>query len=137
MLTNKTLRSIITKVSLLKKSKLNQYGEVSEWFKELVLKTSDSARGRGFESHSLRQLNIFFHQRAYGEVPKWLKGFAWKADRSLIAARGFKSLLLRHFYQIRSWKKLRKKMKKYLTSLKRCDKISLAAEKAGANKTDP
>ena len=30
-------------------------GEVSEWFKELVLKTSDSARGRGFESHSLRQ----------------------------------------------------------------------------------
>lgn len=54
MLTNKTLRSIITKVSLLKKSKLNQYGEVSEWFKELVLKTSDSERGRGFESHSLR-----------------------------------------------------------------------------------
>ena len=30
------------------------YGEVSEWFKELVLKTSDSARGRGFESHLLR-----------------------------------------------------------------------------------
>ena len=59
VLTNKTLRSIITKVSLLKKSKLNQYGEVSEWFKELVLKTSDSERGRGFESHSLRQLNIF------------------------------------------------------------------------------
>lgn len=58
MLTNKTLRSIITKVSLLKKSKLNQYGEVSEWFKELVLKTSDSERGRGFESHSLR--HIFF-----------------------------------------------------------------------------
>ena len=31
-------------------------GEVSEWFKELVLKTSDSARGRGFESHLLRSL---------------------------------------------------------------------------------
>ena len=30
-------------------------GEVSEWFKELVLKTSDSERGRGFESHPLRQ----------------------------------------------------------------------------------
>ena len=59
VLTNKTLRSIMTKVSLLKKSKLNQYGEVSEWFKELVLNTSDSERGRGFESHSLRQLNIF------------------------------------------------------------------------------
>ena len=31
------------------------WGEVSEWFKELVLKTSDSVRGRGFESHPLRQ----------------------------------------------------------------------------------
>ena len=31
-------------------------GEVSEWFKELVLKTSDSERGRGFESHLLRWL---------------------------------------------------------------------------------
>ena len=30
------------------------YGEVSEWFKELVLKTSDSERDRGFESHPLR-----------------------------------------------------------------------------------
>ena len=29
-------------------------GGVSERFKELVLKTSDSARGRGFESHPLR-----------------------------------------------------------------------------------
>ena len=33
----------------------DEHGEVSEWFKELVLKTSDSVRGRGFESHSLRQ----------------------------------------------------------------------------------
>ena len=31
------------------------YGEVSEWFKELVLKTSDPERDRGFESHPLRQ----------------------------------------------------------------------------------
>ncbi len=31
-----------------------KYGEVSEWFKELVLKTSDSERDRGFESHLLR-----------------------------------------------------------------------------------
>ena len=30
------------------------YGEMSERFKELVLKTSDSVRGRGFESHSRR-----------------------------------------------------------------------------------
>ena len=27
---------------------------MSEWFKELVLKTSDSERDRGFESHPLR-----------------------------------------------------------------------------------
>ena len=30
-------------------------GEMSERFKELVLKTSDGATHRGFESHSLRQ----------------------------------------------------------------------------------
>ena len=35
---------------------LNLYAGVSEWFKELVLKTSDSARGRGFESHRQRQI---------------------------------------------------------------------------------
>ena len=34
---------------------LTTSGEVSEWFKELVLKTSDSERDRGFESHPLRQ----------------------------------------------------------------------------------
>ena len=31
-------------------------GEVSEWFKELVLKTSDAERHRGFESHPLRHI---------------------------------------------------------------------------------
>ena len=30
------------------------FGEVSERFKELVLKTSDPERDRGFESHPLR-----------------------------------------------------------------------------------
>ena len=29
-------------------------GEMSEWFKEPVLKTGDRASDRGFESHSLR-----------------------------------------------------------------------------------
>ena len=29
---------------------------MSEWFKELVLKTSDALRHRGFESHPLRQI---------------------------------------------------------------------------------
>ena len=31
-------------------------GEVSEWFKEPVLKTGDPGRDRGFESHPLRFL---------------------------------------------------------------------------------
>ena len=31
-----------------------EHGEVSEWLMELVLKTSDSERDRGFESHLLR-----------------------------------------------------------------------------------
>ena len=30
------------------------FGELPEWFKGLVLKTSDSERDRGFESHILR-----------------------------------------------------------------------------------
>lgn len=64
VLTNKRVCDILFKVSLFKKSKLNLYGEVSEWFKELVLKTSDSERGRGFESHSLRQFHktVFYHE---------------------------------------------------------------------------
>ena len=32
----------------------------------------------------------------FGEIPKRLKGLPWKGSRSLIAARGFKSLLLRY-----------------------------------------
>ncbi len=35
-----------------------QLGEVSEWFKEPVLKTGDFARSRGFESHPLRQKKL-------------------------------------------------------------------------------
>ena len=37
---------------------------------ELVLKTSDSERGRGFESHPLRHT---FYKEASGEVLKRLK----------------------------------------------------------------
>ena len=33
-------------------------GEMAEWFKALVLKTSDPARDRGFESLSLRKSGI-------------------------------------------------------------------------------
>ena len=37
---------------------------MSEWFKELVLKTSDSERNRGFESHLLRQRRVAADKRA-------------------------------------------------------------------------
>ena len=72
-------------------------GEVSEWFKELVLKTSDSERGRGFESHLLRLENKRIRNRfsTLEKYPSWPKGLPWKGSRSLIAAQGFKSLLLR------------------------------------------
>ena len=36
-----------------------------------------------------------FDSGIFGEIPKWPKGLPWKGSRSLIAARGFKSLLLR------------------------------------------
>ncbi len=75
---------------------------MSEWFKELVLKTSDSERDRGFESHLLRSFKILIVERVMyqlGEVPKRLKGLPWKGSRSLIAVRGFKSLLLRFTFE--------------------------------------
>ena len=37
----------------------------------------------------------FDESTSFGEVPKRSKGHPWKGCRSLIAARGFKSLLLR------------------------------------------
>ncbi len=48
-------------------SAIYMYGEVSEWFKELVLKTSDPARDRGFESHPLRHLIFIncYHMEMY------------------------------------------------------------------------
>ncbi len=45
-------------------------GEVSEWFKELVLKTSDPARDRGFESHPLRH----FYYIVFAAVEKYSSG---------------------------------------------------------------
>ena len=56
------------------------------------------------------------------EVPKWLKGLPWKGSRSLVAARGFKSLLLR----FNLWRKklLQKKLKKFLTNRKRYDRMN-------------
>ena len=36
-------------------------GGMSEWFKELVLKTSDSARNQGFESLPLRHFSVIHY----------------------------------------------------------------------------
>ncbi len=48
------LKKIIDKVAQFCYTIQAAFGEVSEWFKEPVLKTGDSERGRGFESHLLR-----------------------------------------------------------------------------------
>ena len=42
-------------------------GEMSEWFMELVLKTSDTERYRRFESYSLRHF-------LFGDIPKLAEG---------------------------------------------------------------
>ena len=52
----------------------------------------------------------------HGEIPKRLKGLPWKGSRSLIAARGFKSLFLRS-------SRLKKILKKVLTRSKTYDNI--------------
>ena len=49
------------------------FGVVSEWFMELVLKTSDPARDRGFESHPLRQpFGFIFY--VYSHLQKYPSG---------------------------------------------------------------
>ena len=53
---------------------VKQYGGVSEWFKELVLKTSDLARDQEFESlpSAILPVSIFVSYRiSPGEVLKW------------------------------------------------------------------
>lgn len=46
------------------------YGQMSEWFKELVLKTSDAANVRGFESHSGRHVCRGFPGLYFVKIPK-------------------------------------------------------------------
>ena len=46
-------------------------GEVSEWFKELVLKTSDPERDQGFESLPLRHFIFIVHLTSHGGLLKW------------------------------------------------------------------
>ena len=41
---------------------------------------------------------LYVAQPRMEKYPSWLKGLPWKGSRSLVAARGFKSLLLRLEY---------------------------------------
>ena len=50
-----------------------RFGEMSERFKEPVLKTGDAAMRRGFESHSLRQFLLYI-VFSFGVIPKRPKG---------------------------------------------------------------
>ncbi len=50
---------------------------MAERLKALVLKTSDAAMHRGFESLSLRQIIPEYRSLGLGEVPKWPKGLPW------------------------------------------------------------
>ena len=43
-------------------------------------------------------INFIRYENQPAEVPKRLKGLPWKGSRSLVAAQGFKSLLLRCEY---------------------------------------
>ena len=43
------------------------WGEMAEWFKALVLKTSDVERHRGFESLSLRQIEFIWRSTQEAE----------------------------------------------------------------------
>ena len=49
----------------------------------------------------IKELIQYYVLDQLGEVPKRLKGLPWKGSRSLIAARGFKSLLLRWIFHPR------------------------------------
>ena len=44
-------------------------------------------------------INFIRYENQPAEVPKRLKGLPWKGSRSLVAARGFKSLLLRSAFE--------------------------------------
>ena len=78
------------------------HGEVTKWLKVSDLKSDRSRKRRegsnpSFSAFPLSgtaaQLNIFI--LTLEKYPSWPKGHPWKGCRSLIAARGFKSLLLR------------------------------------------
>ena len=79
------------------------HGKVSEWFKELVLKTSDAATHRGFESHPFRH-RFWGKRRSVCKCPEAFryavsKGFqAQGGIRRFCLFQGVSALFLRTFY---------------------------------------
>ena len=58
------------------------------------------------------------------KYPSWPKGLPWKGSRSLVAARGFKSLLLRYFLNEKVHiENSGRKIKKFLTEESGCDNL--------------
>ena len=84
ILTNVYLHDIVNNVV--------KHGGVSEWFKELVLKTSDLARDQEFESLLLRHfvyyIMICFNKfHCFGEILKWWRGSPAKGVGRVTGAR--------------------------------------------------
>ena len=50
----------------------DNFGQVSEWFKEPVLKTGDTATYRGFESHPVRHIFSYNAVCGFTQVVKGL-----------------------------------------------------------------
>ena len=58
------------------------------------------------------------------KYPSWPKGLPWKGSRSLVAARGVKSLLLRYFLNEKVHiENSGRKIKKFLTEGSGCDNL--------------
>ena len=69
-------------------------------------------------------INFIRYENQPAEVPKRLKGLPWKGSRSLVAARGFKSLLLRYFLNEKVHiENSGRKIKKFLTEGCGCDNL--------------
>ena len=60
---------------------------MSEWFKELVLKTSDAAMRRGFESHSLRQHTLEIYTQSVSHRSKYVFRLGQQFDESSSSAQ--------------------------------------------------
>ena len=85
----------------------------------------DGGFGRGrfyIKIMNLKRFECWF--RHLEKYPRWLKGHPWKGCRSLIAARGFKSLLLRSFNRVERWTLKKSSKSSWQTKLLMINSIS-------------